>query len=194
MTETVSRRLIAEYAPDVEISETLGLRGSRSLRQNLRRLNEIATHLHPALVFTDLDRPQSCPPALLREWTQGLTMSSRLMIRVAVLEIEAWLLADRAGLAQWLSIAVNRVPPNPEHVPDPKRALVELAGRSRNHELREAIVPRHGTGTHRTGPGYNRSVGEFVAQYWNPEIARLNAPSLDRSIARINELAASLAR
>lgn len=117
-----------------------------------------------------------------------MTISSQLMIRVAVLEIEAWLLADRVGVAQWRSVAASRVPDNPEGISDPKRTLIELASRSRNRHLREAIVPRRGTGTHQVGPGYNQSVGEFASQFWNPETARSHAPSLNRAIIRIAEL------
>ena len=188
LSESVAKRLIAEYAPNVEITETLGLQGSAPLRQSFRRLNEIATYQRPTLVFTDLDRPESCPPALLQVWSQGLNISPRLLIRVAVLEIETWLLADRAGIARWLSIAINRVPNNPELVPDPKRTLVELANRSRIRALREAIVPRRGLGTHQIGPGYNQSLSEFATQQWDPDEARLRSPSLDRAITRIAEL------
>ena len=189
MTESVAKRLIAEYAPDMEIAETLGLQGSGPLRQSLRHLNEIATYQRPTLVFTDLDRPESCPPALLRNWGQGLSISPRLLIRVAVLETETWLLADRAGIARWLSVTTNRLPNNPEQIPDPKRTLVELASRSRSRELREAIVPRRGPGTHEVGPGYNQSVSEFATRQWNPDEARRRSPSLDRAIIRIGELA-----
>ncbi len=188
LSETIAKRLISEYAPNLQISETLGLRGKNYLRQRLVGFNQIATHQRPALVFTDLDRPQSCPPELLRSWTQGIALSSQLIIRVAVIEIEAWLLADRAGIAQWLSVAVSRVPYSPEGIPDPKRTLVQLASRSSKRYLREAIVPRHGAGTHQIGPGYNDSVSEFAAQRWNTEAASSNASSLDRAIVRITEL------
>lgn len=188
LSELVAKRLVAEYAPGMRIIDTIGLQGNRQLRQQLRRLNQIAAHRHPALVLTDLDRPQSCPPELLREWTQSRVMAPNLLLRVAVLEIESWLLADRSGIARWLSLAVSQVPSNPESIFDPKRALVELAGRSRNRALREAIVPRRGAGTHHTGPGYNESVGEYVTNHWNTEAARSNAPSLDRAIIRIGEL------
>ena len=189
LSELVARRLVKEYAPRIQIIDTVGLQGNRQLREQLRRLNQIAAYRHPALVLTDLDRPQSCPPALLREWTQNRTMAPNLLLRVAVLEIESWLLADRRGIAQWLSLAVSQVPSNPESILDPKRTLVELAGRSRNRALREAIVSRRGAGTHHTGPGYNESVGDYAINHWNTEAARSNAPSLDRAIIRIGELA-----
>ena len=172
LSELVAKRLISEYAPNLEVSETLGLRGNRQLRQSLRQFNAIAIHQRPALIFTDLDRPRSCPPALLRNWMQGLAISSQLMIRVAVLEVEAWLLANRVSIAQWLSVSANRVPDNPESVVDPKRTLIELANHSSYRSLRAEIIPRRGNGTHQIGPGYNQSVGEFAVQRWNTEAAR----------------------
>lgn len=192
LSEIVGRRLISEHAPGLQIIDTIGLQGNRQLRQQLRRLNQIAIYRHPVLVLTDLDRPQSCPPELLREWTQSRAISPNLLLRVAVLEIESWLLADRQGVAGWLSLAVNQVPSDPESILDPKRTLIELAGRSRNRALREAIVPRRGAGTHHTGPGYNESVGEYAINLWNTEVARSNAPSLDRAIMRIGELASTM--
>ena len=189
LSEAVARRLISQYAPDLAVADTVGFQGKVRLRQRLRDLNNIARNQWPVLVITDLDRPRSCPPALLQEWRQEQSLASALLIRVAVLEIEAWLLADRIGAARWLAIAGNLIPLDPESILDPKRALIELANRSRNRELRSAIVPRRGIGTDRTGPGYNGAVGEFASHRWNPEAARSNAPSLDRAIIRIGELA-----
>ena len=195
LSETVARRLIADYAPGLQVFETMGLKGNNYLRQNLRQLNQIASNLRPALVFTDLDRSLSCPPALIHNWTEGIRQSPDLrspdlLIRVAVLEIEAWLLADRHNAADWLSVAISRIPANPESIPNPKRLLIELAGRSRKRELRTALVPRRGIGTDQIGPDYNQAVGDFAVNHWNPEIARQYATSLNRAIIRIAELAA----
>ena len=115
----------------------------------------------------------------------GLTVAPNLLIRIAVLEIESWIMADRDGVAEWLGIAASAVPLRPERVPDPKRALVQLAARSRNRALREAIVPRRGLGSHRVGPFYNDAVGEFVAHLWDPDVARRCSGSLERAVFRV---------
>lgn len=192
LSDAVANRLIADYAPGLQVFETLGFRGSDYLRHNLHNLNQIANNLRPVLVFTDLDSLASCPPALVQNWTQGIRPSPNLLIRVAILEIEAWLLADRRGIARWMALAANRIPANPESILDPKRTLVELANRSPNRQLRQAIVPRRGIGSSRTGPDYNQKVSEFAASHWNPETARQYAPSLNRAIIRIAELNARL--
>ena len=189
LSEAVAKRLLSDYAPDMPVMGTEGLNGFGQLKAKLPSFNMIARYREPVLVITDLDNPASCPVALIQEWRQNLVFEPGLLFRVAVMEIEAWLIADRSRLAQWLGIEDRIVPRNPEHITQPKERLVALARRSPKRALREAIVPRrNGTGT--TGPGYNEHVSDFATRHWNPEMARRTAPSLDRAIARIAELAA----
>jgi hypothetical protein len=83
------------------------------------------------------------------------------LLRAVVPELESWLIADRAGLAVWLGIAVATIPPEPERLTDPKQALVNLARRSRHARLREALAPPQGS-SHSVGPGYASLIEEFV--------------------------------
>ena len=193
LSESVVMRLLREYSPGFTVAEVIGGNGKDPLRQQLRAFRNIAIHQWPVLVLTDQDSPQSCPPALLRQWTQSRPLPSNLLLRVAVLEVEAWLLADRSAIAQWLSISVNRVPYDPENILNPKQTVVHLSSRSRHRRLREAIAPNRVIGTDRTGPDYNLVMAEFVDNHWNPEAARQYAPSLNRAIIRIAELNARLA-
>jgi hypothetical protein len=185
VSETVARRLIEDYCPGASIVRTIGLKGKNHLRQNIRALNQIALYQGPALVLTDLDQPCGCAPTLVHNWISGLTVSSNLLMRVVVMEIESWLLADRTGISNWLSIPISRLPYDPEKIGDAKRTLVELAHRSRHRNLREAIVPRRGIGTHAVGPGYNSAVSEFATTIWSPDQSRRHAQSLDRTINRL---------
>ena len=188
LSESVSRRLIGEYVPGAEITDVTGLNGIDSVKRRIPGMNHRATYLGPVLALADLDRPLDCPASLVREMTRGLIVSPRLLVRIAVLEIESWILADRRAIARWLGISERVVSRAPERLDDPKRALVQLASRSRNRRLREAIAPSHILGTSRTGPDYNGTVGEFVTQHWRPDAARRYAPSLNRAITRIAEL------
>lgn len=191
LSETVATRLLNDYLPGVSVREVVGRQGIGYIRQRMRDLNQIALYENPVLVVADLDRIQDCAASRVGRLSVGLTaIAPNLLIRIAVLEIESWIMADREGVARWLRIATNTIPRNPESLPDPKRTLVQVASRSRNRSLREAISPHQETGTHRTGPGYNETVGGFVTQLWNPEAARCNSSSLDRAILRIAELAA----
>ena len=184
----VAERLVNEYVSGVQVLDLFVAGGS--IRARIPGLNQRARFNGPVLALADLDRPLGCPAELVQEMTSGLTVEPNLLIRVAVLEIESWILADREAIARWLGISVRNVPRSPESLVDPKRTLAQLASRSRNRGLREAIAPARVTGTHRTGPNYNEAVGEFVTQLWDPESARLSAQSLDRAITRISELEA----
>ena len=148
----------------------------------------IARYREPVLLITDLDNPRSCPTALIKEWSQGLEIETDLLFRVVVVEIETWLLADRVGFSRWLEVPDILIQRNPENISQPKETLVALARRSPNRRLRESIVPPAGS-TRSVGPDYNGCLGEFAAQHWNIEAARLNSFSLDRAIVRIGELA-----
>ena len=187
LSGVVAKRLVNQYLPAAEISGVFVAGGS--IKGRIPGFNQRARHFGPVLALADLDRPMRCPIDLVRELSNGLIVEPDLLIRIAVLEIESWILADRENMAQWLGVSVGNIPRNPESLEDPKRTLVQLANRSRFRRLREGIAPIRVLGTHRTGPNYNAIMGEFVSGHWNPETGRRNAPSLDRTIVRIAELA-----
>ena len=188
MSQAVAERLIAEYAPALELTQIFGLSGFGALKRKMPTFDKITQYSEPILVITDLDSLQLCLLQFRLEWCQGLQMLPDFVFRIAVTEIESWLLADRRQIAQWLGVSESLVPRHPEAVPQPKECLVGLARRSRNRRLREAMVPKpSSTGT--TGPGYNDCVSEFATLDWHPSIARTIAPSLNRAIIRIDELA-----
>ena len=185
LSELVAKRLIGRYLPMAEIIEAYVAGGS--IKSRIPGLNQRARFLGPVLALADLDRPLICPATLVGELVGELTLAPNMLIRIAVLEIESWILSDREGMARWLGVSTGVISHEPESLDDPKRSLVQLAARSGNRRLREAIAPARVTGTHRTGPNYNEAVGEFVSRLWSPEAARRNAPSLDRAITRIAE-------
>ena len=191
LSESVAQRLLHDYAPNLQPSRTEGLTGYGQLKSRFASFSMIARYREPVLLITDLDNPQSCPLALIQEWRQSLPPEPDLLFRVAVMEIESWLIADCPGLSQWLAISDRRVPRLPESLPHPKEALVGLAGRSRKRALREAIVPRPGS-TNKVGPGYNDALENFAMNHWNPEEARSFSPSLHRAITRIAALSGSV--
>ena len=191
LSEAVAVKIVEQYAEGARIARILGLMGNDDLRKRLPSLNAISSYEGPAFVLTDLDSHQRCPAELVSSWTQGIRRSPNLVVRVAVLEIEAWIIADRVNFARWLGIAESVVPRAPEEVDDPKRALVQLASRSRNRTLRDGLVRDLGNGLLRPGPDYNPELRDFVNRCWDPEAARLAAPSLSRAIRRVSDLTTS---
>lgn len=128
----------------------------------------------PWLVLRDLDRAE-CAPSLLASIAGG----DGGIIRIAVRATEAWLLADREGAAAWLGMSVSKMPVDVERLDDPKRALINLARRSRSRTVRVDLVPR---ATARIGPGYVDQVRRFCRELWRPDVAALSAPSLARCL------------
>ncbi len=187
VSEAVAKRLIFQYAPQLEYTRTYGLTGYGQLKVSMPTYDKISLYSEPMLVITDLDNPNLCLVHVLREWCRGLQMPPTFVFRIAVTEIESWLLADRDRMAQWLGVSKVRVPRTPEDLERPKECLVRLASGSRYRRIREAMVPATRS-ARSTGPGYNQYVSTFAADLWDPETARVAAPSLDRAIDRIAEL------
>jgi hypothetical protein len=133
-----------------------------------------------------MDFEHECPPTLA---TALISDKPEMMIlSVAVRELESWILADRQGIADLLRVSVALVPNYPETLPDPKRALIDLARRSRRAQVRETFVPPPGASAS-TGPGYALEIQKFVAGTWDFNRARAASPSLDRCLARLQEMA-----
>jgi hypothetical protein len=155
--------------------------GNGYLRRNINGFNRAARGI-PFLIGTDLDRYE-CPAALVQDWLLG-PKHHNLLLRVAVREAEAWLLADKDNLATFLGIRSILIRDDVEAIPDPKRELIQLAARARRRELREDICPP-ARSTRRVGPNYNARLAVFVQQLWDPNEARQHATSLARTIDRL---------
>ncbi len=179
---SVLRRLAAESGRFV-VSREINTRGNDQLRKSIAKFKS-ASHVLPHLVLTDLDR-YSCPPSLIKDWGVG-KLPARLLLRIAVREVEAWLLADRHGIANFLQVAPNKIPLAPEAEPDPKRTLLNLARKSRSRRLAQELVPEQGSAAC-IGPLYNVRLSEFVQSAWKPDLARESAPSLARAMSRLDD-------
>jgi hypothetical protein len=107
-----------------------------------------------------------------------------LIFRIAVREIEAWLLADRYGFARFAGISQDLVPPDPEITPDPKAMLVNITRRSQVRRVRERIVPQDGS-TAPVGPDHNACLSEFAKTTWDVKAAASVARSLSHCVAKL---------
>jgi len=181
LTELLALKIL-QTIPNEYATRTIYNRGGNGyLKQNIDGFNNAAKGI-PFLVGTDLDR-YDCPAALIADWLAH-PKHPNLLIRVAVHEAEAWVLADRQGFATFLGISVAKVPEDVEALPNPKEALIQLARTSRKKQLRDDICPPPHS-TSKIGPNYNARLGGFVRQTWDPAAARLRSPSLDRTMNRL---------
>jgi hypothetical protein len=181
LSEAMLREILKQSQRPFSIGACLKQRGYGYLKQILPGLNKAAKGL-PYLVLTDLDRNE-CPLALLAKWLSE-PKHPNLIFRVAVVEVEAWLLAHREAFAAYLGISVDLIPDNVDSVPDPKQLLIELTRKSRKRNLRDAIVPAKNS-TAKVGKDYNGQLIQFVNQSWQAEIARTHSRSLDRAVNAI---------
>jgi hypothetical protein len=182
VAEAVVRRLIREVG--AQPGPIHGKSGKQHLRQRIVGYNN-AAQFSPWIVLVDLNGDAECALPLRRDWLKN---SAKFMcFRIAVREVEAWLLADRATLANFLGVAVARMPQDVELLGDPKQELVNLARHSRRREIREDMVPRPGSGR-AVGPAYASRLIEFVDNFWVPKTAAKYSDSLRRAINRLQEL------
>lgn len=184
LDELVLRKLLSVAAPSVGVRGVFGLRGKEFLRNNVARYNAAASY-GPWFVLVDLNREAKCPPELIRRWLPR--RCPRLLFRVAVHAVEAWLMADRRAFAAFLAVPAARIPILPESVPEPKRVVVDIARKSRDPGLRGALAPSSGS-TARVGPDYNGRLAEFVTRVWSPARARRLSPSLHRAIIALDAI------
>lgn len=161
-----------------------GRRGKAQIDRNIGGYNN-AARFSPWIVLRDLDHDAACPQTLVdhllpkpAEW---------MRFRIAVREVESWLLADPASVARFLRIRRVFVPGQPDQLDDPKGMLVNLARRSPISAIRADMVPAVGmSGT--VGPAYTSRIAEFALGAWMPEVAMDNSDSLRRCVERIKTL------
>ena len=182
--EAVLGRLLSDAGGMLD--RRFGRQGKRYLIDNLAGYNAAARR-EPWVVLIDLNGQYSCAPELVADI---LPISEQYMsFRVAVREVEAWLLADSARMAEFLAVPAHRVPTNPDAIDQPKECVVDLARKSRRRAIREDMVPIPGGGRS-VGPAYTSRLIEFIQDPagWRPSVAAAESESLGRCRNAIDDL------
>ena len=186
LSEAVGIRLINEWNDRLLVALRFRRGGNGYLRSRIRNFLEIA-RTSPLVMITDLDRGP-CPSELRSRWVGKLRPPRNFVLRVAVREIEAWLLADADAIRELFGYrASKRLPDDPDAVQEPKELLLHLATYA-PRAIREDVCRNEGAIT-RQGLGYNTRLCQLVAGSWNPARAALRSESLRRARVRIRELA-----
>ena len=175
-------KLLAHTGRGYAVTRQLVERGFGNIRRSVVKYRN-ASHVLPHVVLTDLDQV-ACPPYLRAQWGVAVLPDS-MLFRVAVREVEAWLLADRVGFSAFAGIPQNKISQIPESLDDPKQALLNLVRRSRNRRLALELVPGQGSSMS-IGPLYNERLSTFVRESWDVEAAMELAPSLKRTVDRLH--------
>lgn len=186
LSETVGLRLLAECGL-LDAGQPLLLRknGSGYLKSKMKSWHEMARN-GMVLLLTDLDRLE-CPVSLLSDWL-GVRrqLPENLLLRVAVREIESWVLADHLGVHILFGKEL-RLPVAPDELPDPKQHLLMLARKASRRVRENSVVQRGAVASQ--GVGYNRLLSSWVQSEWSPERAAQRSPSLRRTRDRLREFA-----
>ncbi len=183
LSEAVARKIILQTGRPFSIGNRfIGRQGYGYIKSRIRGFNEAARHT-PFFVLTDLDSG-ACAPLLINEWL-GRPINGNLILRVAVHEVESWILAHREGLADFFGIRSNSIPINVDKLPRPKEALIDLARQSNRKNVRVDIVPPDGS-SRVQGPDYNGRLAHFVEDHWDPTVAMRNSESLYRAINAVS--------
>lgn len=184
LSEAVGLRLVADILPRFEVTNMLRRGGNGYLKRKCLDFNRMALR-HPVFLMTDLDDTQ-CASALINSWFGQVPKNANLIFRVAVREVESWLLADHQGMATLLERGANNITLNPDHLPDPKQYLLRCAKRAPRDVKNDLIRSKGALASQ--GLGYNSRLCSFVREIWAPEQASQRSDSLRRAVERLREV------
>jgi hypothetical protein len=183
LSEAVAECLVRTFT-NYDIHLRLRRGGNGYLRGNLKSFFEIALRT-PVLLITDLDSVR-CPSALLDEWlcSVNIPMPPNMLFRIAVREVESWLLADHDAASSLLN--AKSLTTNPDSLQDPKKELIRLAAYA-SRDVRNDIVITQGAVASQ-GLGYNSRLIKFVKYDWCPNRACQNSESLRRCVNSLKSI------
>jgi hypothetical protein len=185
LSEAVADRLVLEVNQGLRVAVRMGRKGNSYLKQKLPELDRTARKI-PVFLLTDLDRNE-CPPALRTNWYGNRELPEDLLLRIAVHEIEAWLLADRKGFSRFSGVPTEKGPRHPESFEDPKQVLLGLVRRYGHRTIKANLLPERDSKV-KIGLGYNQALSWFVRNSWSVAQAAMCADSLARACRRLREL------
>lgn len=183
----VGRKLI-EFAGET-VAHRPFYRGKSDLRKSFDKFYNLSTR-EVVLLLVDLDRTSDrkmCAIDLVRNWLVGRKPNPQLIFRVAVHEVESWLMADHDGLEYLLGLrARTKLPSFPDRVEEPKELLLSLVKSSRKKELRDCFKSIEG----RLSPGltYSTTLCRWIDAHWSPKRAAEKSDSLKRAIIALQKV------
>lgn len=183
LSEAIARRLLRGCSNNFHLGTVFQKGGFGYLRRMAPAFNNAAKGI-PFLLLTDLDTG-NCAPDIINEWLPK-GVHPNLLFRVAIREVEAWILADCESLSRFLGLRNAFNVDDPDLLENPKAYLIDLARHSPRREIRDDIVPRRNS-TSRIGPNYNGRLSIFVEYHWQPLAAAVRSKSLAKSLLRLAE-------
>ncbi|MCF6287015.1 MAG: DUF4276 family protein [Candidatus Hydrogenedentes bacterium] len=165
------------------------MHGSGNLRKKCPSILEMAKGGTPVICLVDLDAT-SCAGVLLADWFsiqkgRKPAFPDGLVFRVAVREVEAWIMADVRAWSSYIGIPAANFSNAPDELSDPKQYLLNVIRKKGKKKIHAEMLPQ---GTAHVGPCYNEVLCKFVQTKWSPSRAAEHSPSLGRAIQSLQRL------
>jgi hypothetical protein len=189
LTEAVILKCISVFLPSFSV-HTRDVKGGRgNVQRSLNAYLSLATVM-PVVIGVDLDQDE-CAPTLLRSWKIPDPIPPKFLLRVAVREVESWVLGDRKQFAKFVGGQSDDIPVDPDGLEDPKKFLLEYARKTARSDLKRALIPVNFAQYPRIGPAYNLHMCGFARDKWRPQVASSRSGSLARLVSALQALDAS---
>jgi hypothetical protein len=189
LDEHVLRRLVA-FASNINVGQCYGKNGKEQVKKKVLKYNAAANPHLRFICLVDLDTDTGCPSELRAAWfPKGV--NPHLLFRIAVREVEAWLLADQVNFASFLGVSENKITLPTDNIHDPKQFIVNLARTSNHREIQKNIVPpSESRGI--VGKAYSSTLNGFVLHHWDIAKAMDNSRSLSRALTALDKFTADV--
>jgi len=159
--------------------------GAGNLKKIIPAVSNMAKAGIAVVMLTDLDAV-ACAPELIRQWFPVKAMKpGGFIFRIAVREVESWLIADRDALASVLGIPKSNFSADPDSLVDPKAHLLRAIRAKGKRKMHREMLPGRNS---RIGPEYNNVLCGFIANNWSPVRAANNSLSLHRALEALRTI------
>ena len=185
LSETVAERLVHESTRNLQIAVRVRRNGNAYLKSKFPELLKTSAKI-PVFLITGLDNIQ-CPVELIKNWTQNTPAPPGMIMRVAVREVESWILADRDGFSGYTGIPVEKMALNPDALSDPKRVRLNLVKRYARKRIKESLLPSKSSSS-KIGWEYIAVLCQFARDVWSVDRAVRHSVSLRRAVNRLSSL------
>jgi hypothetical protein len=159
-------------------------RGKHNLDARVANYAEAARRGTPIAILRDLDDDAPCAGDLVQKLVRN--RPHLLFLRIAVVELEAWLVAERDAFAKHIGVSIGRLPREPERAGKIRPLILTDAAHSKIRDVRVGFPPTESSGLP-FGSEYISYMTRFIQDVWTPSRAAENAPSLARALLRLRD-------
>ena len=181
-TFAIMQKMLDNFNGCFSINQIVNAHGFVRIKKHINGYNEASVYT-PYFIITDLDKNE-CAPSLIKSWFCKVP-NKNMLFRVAVREIESWIIADRKNFAKFIGVSLDKIPLKPDEIKEPKEKLISLVKKSRNKVLCSDLAPKDNSAS--IGPYYNATLRQFILDRWDLCSAMKNSPSLNKAFLALKK-------